>query len=110
MAAKNNAKNKPKPSKTNPNPRRVSGISAAAIRGAKEGEAESDNAAKMARPGPGMTDPRTSRTRSGSMESAAAESAAASVPRMSEEDADAWGESENASPDDFDDFAGPAQP
>jgi hypothetical protein len=88
--------------------RRPSGISAAAIEGAQQGEqsAAPDNAEKMERPGPGLTDPRSRRSKSGSMESTAAETSADSAERISEEDARKWRISEDASPDDFEEGAG----
>ena len=52
----------------------ATGISAAALEGARQGEQEqqtdqSDNAEALAKPAPGMTDPRTDRTPTGSTES-----------------------------------------
>jgi len=109
MADKSN-----KSSKTHPDQKKVSGISAAALKGAKKGAAQGaaqgtesestdrvENSEKLARPGPGLTDPRTNRTTSGSMESAAQESSDASVESLSEDEARQWRQSEDASPDDF---------
>jgi hypothetical protein len=86
-------------------PEKVSGISAAALEGAQEG-AQSDNAEKMSRPGPGLADRRMDReSNSESVESTAGQSPPPRTGAAEDEvDAEAWRAAEDASPDDFEEF------